>query len=174
VKLIAATSLTVAAALATATFSGHRTIVELGRHDAAMRREQGELAIARESDLLAQKVAATVAVPLGNNTFSDIQPLLDDAKRDAERRGDRRIQWMLVTDVAGQTVARAGTTPEVAQLDEVVALIGEAPPGEVVRHRNGSDWIYGAAITIGKTPIGRLEMGVSTAALDAELAATIR
>jgi serine phosphatase RsbU (regulator of sigma subunit) len=174
VKLIAATSLVVAAAVAASTFSGHRTIEDLGRRDAAMRRQHGELAIARESDLLAQKVAATVAIPLGNNTFSDVQLLLDEAKRDAERRGDRRIQWMVVTDVARQVVAHVGATPNAARLTEVAGLVGEVPPGEVVRKRVGSDWVYGAAIAIGKSVIGRVHMGVSTAALDAELAASIR
>ncbi len=173
-KLIVATSFVVAAAVATATLSGHRTIEELGRHDAAMRREQGELAIMRESDLLAQKVAATVAAPLGNNTFSDIQPLLDAAKRDAEHRGDKRIPWMLVTDIAGQAVAQAGATPDAARMAELVSLLGDPQPGEVVRKRVGSDLVYVAPITIGKNPIGRLHMSVSTAALDAELAATIR
>lgn len=173
VKLIVATSLVVAAAVTTATFSGHRTIEKLGRHDAAMRREQGELAIARESDLFAQKVAATVALPLGNNTFSDIQPLLEEASRDAERRGSRRVQWMFVSDIAGQAVAQVGAIPDSGRLIEVNALLGQAPAGEVARRRVGTGWIYAAPITIGKNPIGQLAMGVSTAALDAELAASI-
>jgi phosphoserine phosphatase RsbU/P len=163
--------LVVAVAVAASAFSGQRTIEELGRDDAAARKRHGELAIQRESDLLTQKVAATVAIPLANNTFSDVQLLLDQARRDAERPGDRRIQWMLVTDVADQVIARSGPAPDPATLAR--ARLDQVAPGQVARTRAGTDWIYASAIALGKTVIGRLHMGVSTAALDAELAASI-
>ena len=174
-KLIATTSIVVAVAVGASAYFGGRAIEELGRRDAAMRREDGERAIQRESELLAQKVAASVAVPLGNNTFSDVPPLLDAAQREPGSRGERRIQWIVVTDVAGQVVAQSGAVPDATRRAELAARVGDLPPGAVKRQQVGAaDWVYGAAITIGASPIGRLHMGVSTAALDAELAASIR
>ncbi len=173
IKLITTTSLVVAAAVATSAASGHRTVETLGRQNAAMRRSQGELSIERESELLAKKVAAAVAIPLGNNTFSDVQPLLDDAKR-GEPRSNLVIQWIVVTDVAGQVIARIGAIPESGRLAELAAALGRVPPGDAVRQRVAADSIYGVRITIGKSVIGSLHVGVSTAALDADLAASIR
>ena len=59
VKLILATSIVVAAALAVATWYGTKTIDELAQAQVKHRREAGETAIARESDLIATSATGT-------------------------------------------------------------------------------------------------------------------
>jgi len=167
VKLIAATSIVVAAAVAASAFFGQRTIQELGRRDAAARRDAGERAILRESRLVAEKVAATVAVPLGGNALGDVQPLLDAARREDAAHG--RILWLIATDVTGQVVGRSGPAPA---RDQLPAADG---PDAIARAALGpATWLYTTPIRIGQVRIGSLQLGVSTAAEDAELAAAIR
>jgi serine phosphatase RsbU (regulator of sigma subunit) len=174
-KLVVATSVVVAAAVAASAFFGQRTIEDLGRSDAASRRDAGERAIFRESELVAQKVAAAIAVPLGTSTFADVAPLLVAAQREDEARGDRRILWAVVRDIADQDVATLGAPPPSERLAEAMARPPEAGTAGSTRHVLApATWLYRAPITIGGTTIGQLLMGVTTAAVDAELAAAIR
>jgi serine phosphatase RsbU (regulator of sigma subunit) len=171
-RLIAATSIVVAAAVAASAFFGQRTIEDLGRRDAASRRDVGERSIIREAELVAERVAASVAVPLANSAFGDVQPLLDAAQRDDQARGDHRILWTIVRDVGGQPIATTGTPPAA----EVLAAAASRRPtsSAVARHPLApATWLYAAPIKVGATIIGQLLMGITTAAVDAELAASI-
>jgi serine phosphatase RsbU (regulator of sigma subunit) len=173
-RLVVATSIVVAAAVAASAFFGQRTIEDLGRGDAASRRDAGERAIIRESELVAQKVAAAIAVPLGTSTFGDVPPLLAAAQREDQARGDHRILWAIVRDVAGQDIATLGAPPPVAALTEALARPPQAGTG-VARHPLApATWLYRAPIVFGGATIGELLMGITTAAVDAELAAAIR
>jgi serine phosphatase RsbU (regulator of sigma subunit) len=174
-RLVVATSIVVAAAVAASAFFGQRTIEDLGRQDAASRRDAGERAIFRESELVAQKVAAAIAIPLGTSTFADVAPLLAAAQHEDQARGDHRILWAVVRDVAGQDIATLGAPPPADRLAEAMARPPEAGTAGSARHALApAAWLYRAPITVGGTSIGQLLMGVTTAAVDAELAAAIR
>jgi serine phosphatase RsbU (regulator of sigma subunit) len=181
VKLILATSIVVAASLAFATWYGARTIDELAQTQVRQRRETGEAAIVRESDLIATSVANAAALPLGTSAYNQIKPVLDAAMRDDAARGEPRIQWLIVTDQTGKIVERTDAAPYAEQLAELEKLIAGATPGRVAYARiraNAPDWIYGTDMvlndpSVGPQPVGKLRMGVSTAALERDLAQQI-
>src|SRR5205807_3341547 len=73
VKLIVATSVVVAVAVGISAVFGQRTIQGLGGRLVDERGTEGRAAIERESDLLADKVAAGTAYSLGQSAFNDVQ-----------------------------------------------------------------------------------------------------
>jgi serine phosphatase RsbU (regulator of sigma subunit) len=183
VKLILATSVVVAAALAIATWYGTRTISELAADQVAARRASGEAAIVRESDLIATSVANAAALPMAQTQLVELTGVLGAAMRDDQARGEHRLQWLVVTDASGRTFPEGRTelapyAEQLADLDTLLATAGTdgkgAPPkpGQVVHARvrpNAPDWIYGTDIALGSLVVGKLRMGVSTAGLEAEL-----
>ena len=177
-KLIVTTSVVVAVAIGVATWLSQRTISDLTNHQIEARHTAGEKSIARESELVVKAVANAVANPLANNMYNDISPPLQQALRDDHASGDDRLQWLLVTDASGTVVATAGKPPKPDQLAGMDKLIGvdRAAGGTGVGHARvgtGSDWVYGAPITVGDHEIGTLRIGVTTAGLDAELQKTL-
>ena len=197
VKLIFATSLVVAVALAVTTFFGQRTMTQLAQSNADARRLSGERAIKRESDLMVKAVATAVALPLASSTYSDIAPLLLAALQDDQQRGDRRLEWLLITDAENVIVQSTPGAPTVATLGAVNQhLAASAPAGQsvsdgIVRTQvasanagasdtmagvpgsAGSHWVYGTTVTLADRVVGTLRMGVSTAGLETELALSI-
>ncbi len=184
-KLIFATSLVVAVALAVTTFFGQRTMTQLAQSNADARRLSGERAIKRESDLMVKAVATAVALPLASSTYSDIAPLLIDALQDDQQRGDRRLEWLLITDAENVIVQSTPGAPTLATLGAVnQQLLATAPAGQpasedIVRAlvasqtAQGSHWVYGTNVKVADRVVGTLRMGVSTAGLEAELAMSI-
>jgi serine phosphatase RsbU (regulator of sigma subunit) len=171
VKLIAATSIVVAVAVAASAYFGQRTIETIGSRDAAARRDAGERAIVRDASLVAEKVAAVVAVPLAGNALGDIQPLLDAALRD-EREHGSQVLWLIAVDASGQVVGQSRDAPVITALPRARET---AVHGRVRRAALAPPmWLYVAPIAIGTATLGELLVGVSTAAVDAELAAAIR
>ena len=77
VKLILATSIVVAAAVGTATWFAQKSINDLTETSISTRRASGARSIVRESELIVKAVATAVAIPLANNQFSDVGPLLE-------------------------------------------------------------------------------------------------
>lgn len=167
-KLIFATSLVVAVALAVTTFFGQRTMTELAQSNADARRLSGERAIKRESDLMVKAVATAVALPLASSAYSDIAPLLQDALDDDRLRGDKRLEWLLVTDAQNTVVQSTPGAPTAAQ-----PLAEQGSEGIARTQAGGSHWIYGTSIKVADRVVGTLRMGVSTAGLEAELAQSI-
>ncbi|HTJ41665.1 MAG TPA: SpoIIE family protein phosphatase [Kofleriaceae bacterium] len=167
VRLIVATSLVVAVAVGTSAFLGYRTIESLANQEVSDRGTDGRAAIERESDLLAEKVAAAAAYALAQSAWSDVQGTLDAALREDTKH---RIEWMMVTDASGQVVAKTGGAPvdAIAQIDQ---RLGSRTHAQIAQ----SDFVYAAPIALGPgtPPVGRLRMGVTTAALDQELAARL-
>lgn len=163
VKLMLTTSILLAAAVAISAWFGQRTIASLARDDAAARRAAGEDAIVRESELLAKNVATASAIPMGQQAYSEIGPLVD-----ATRRAYPRIQWIAVGSDRGQLVASTQGAPEVDFTD-----FPQAATGSAVEHRRVAadrpDWIYASAIRLGDQVVGQLRLGVSTKDLDDEL-----
>ena len=163
VKLMLTTSIVVAAAVACSAWYGQRTIAALARDDANARRTAGEQAIVRESELLAKNVATASAIPMGQQAYSEVGPLVAATVRDYPR-----IQWIAVGSDGGQLVA---STPGAPQAD--FTDFPRAAAGGAIEHRRVADdrpdWIYASAIRVGDQIVGQLRLGVSTADLDAEL-----
>jgi serine phosphatase RsbU (regulator of sigma subunit) len=177
VKLILATSLVVATALTVSTWYGARTIDELARDQATARRAAGEAAIIRESEMIARSVANAASGPLGLTQYADIKHVLASAMAEDAARGEPRVQWLAVTDEKGTPIPESGRT-EKAPYDEQLGHMSKLlsvplKPGDVVHARikpGAPDWIYGTDVHVGDTLVGRVRMGVSTAALEADLA----
>jgi serine phosphatase RsbU (regulator of sigma subunit) len=180
-KLTLATTIVVAAAVAASSWFGQKTIAELAQTQGEVRRVSGERAIIRESELVAKAVANAVALPLAQNAYPDIKPVLDAALRDDRARSDRRLGWLLVTDASGQVVMATDGAPSgaaLAELERVLAAATAAAPaaGDTVAHGrigHGADWVYGTPILLGDHAVGALRIGVTTAGLEAELASAL-
>lgn len=175
VKLIVATSIVVAAAVGTATLFAHRALNEITDDQIAARRASGEAAITRESELVAQAVTTAVALPLGGNNYTDIKPVLDAAlDRDRKSRDDL-VRWLVVLDDNYAVVHKTAGAPDDKALDALAPKLkaGTVGNGVVRAQIGGTDWVYGADITLGASTVGKLEMGVSTAGLESELARSI-
>jgi serine phosphatase RsbU (regulator of sigma subunit) len=178
-KLILASSIVVAAAVAGSAWFSDRTIGELAKSHAASRRTQGEAAISRESDLIVAAAASAAALPLGTNAFADLQPVLETAMRDDAVRARRRVRWLVITDVAGQIAAQTAAAPLPDQLARFEARLPASPNASVVgvvhaRLDDPTEWIYAASVILGNRVVGRVRMGVSSADLESELTASIR
>jgi len=171
-RLVLATSIVVAAAVATATWFSHASLRDLTEQQVAARREAGERAIGRESELIVQAVANAVALPISTGMDADVRPALEAAIRDDAASGDHRVRWFAVVDKAGAVHRTAGAPADLASVERL--LRDGTARGEVVHARlgAGTDWVYGAPITLGG-PQGALRMGVSTAGLEQELGAAL-
>ncbi len=171
-KLIVATSVVVAVAVGASAYFGQRTILDLAGREVAGRSTDGNAAIERESDLLAEKVAAAAAYSLGQTAFNDVQSTLDAELRSDDQRGEHRIEWLLVTDASGQVVAKTAAAP----VDHLAQLDQKLPAGPLAHAQLApSEYVYAASIVLapGQAPVGRLRMGITTAALDRTLARTL-
>jgi len=176
VKLILATSIVVAAAVGTATWFAQKSINDLTETSVNSRRDSGERSIVRESELVVKAAATAVAIPLANNQFADVIPLLDNTIQDDKKTGDNRVQWLVVTDAGGVVVGSTAGAPPKVTLDELERrLIDGVKNGDVVHARAGeaTDWVYGAPVKLGENQLGSLRIGVSTAGLDKELQASL-
>ncbi|MBA3541443.1 MAG: SpoIIE family protein phosphatase [Deltaproteobacteria bacterium] len=199
-KLILATSIVVAAAVAITAWFNSRTIDELNDMHVDARRQTGEDAITNDSERFVQSVAATVAIPLGGHTYNDVNLLVEnalaqdkkraDARRAAARKAagevavpddNHRIRWVVVSDDVGAVVFRTPAAPPAEKLAEQERLLADGiATGDVVHARTGkTDWIYGAPIKLVDVDtkvdrtVGALRIGVSTADLENELNASL-
>ncbi len=176
VKLILATSVVVAAAVGTATWFGQRSIRELTDVQIAARRSAVEHSITRESELVVQAVATAVAIPIAQNTYPDVRPLLDAAIQGDQVSGDHRVQWLVVTDATGAVIERTAGAPTKEVLSELDRRLADGTKnGEIVHAVAGgtSDWVYGSPVKLGASKVGSLRMGVSIAGIDQELQTSI-
>ncbi|MEZ4365699.1 MAG: SpoIIE family protein phosphatase [Kofleriaceae bacterium] len=121
-------------------------------------------------------MASAVALPLAQSTYPDVAPVLTAALAEDAARGDRRLRWLVVTDVEGQVVAqtpgvdgagRAAAEARLAEADADAGVSRAALPG------SSTEWVYGAPVRLGRQVVGALRVGVSTAGLAAELAASL-
>ncbi len=199
-KLILATSIVVAAAVAITAWFNSRTIDELNDMHVDARRQTGEDAITNDSERFVQSVAATVAIPLGGHTYNDVNLLVEnalaqdkkraDARRAAARKAagevavpddNHRIRWVVVSDDVGAVVFRTPAAAPAEKLAEQERLLADGiATGDVVHARTGkTDWIYGAPIKLVDVDtkvdrtVGALRIGVSTADLENELNASL-
>ncbi|HEY4176642.1 MAG TPA: SpoIIE family protein phosphatase [Kofleriaceae bacterium] len=176
VKLVVVTSIVVAVAVGTATWFSQKATTEMTETSIKVRREAGQKAIVRESELVLQAVASAEATPLGTSTLSDIPPLLDAAMKSDKESGDNRIQWLVLTDASGTIVGKSGKPPDEAKLKELDrTLVDGIKEGDVAHAAAGSatDWVYGSPVKLGGSVVGSLRMGVTTAGLEKELAASL-
>jgi serine phosphatase RsbU (regulator of sigma subunit)/HAMP domain-containing protein len=167
VKLILTTSIVVSGAVFASAVYSQRAIRDLAHADAAARGVEGRAAIRREAELLARNVATAVSIPLGASQLSDVPPLLRSAVADYPR-----IQWLLVTDSTGQVVASTAGAPSTSA-DELATELASGAPGLVVHRGEGTQWTYGTMIRLGDQSLGQLRVGVTTAELEAALAASL-
>jgi serine phosphatase RsbU (regulator of sigma subunit) len=170
VKLIVATSFVVAAAVAISAYVGERTIEDLAAREVKDIGDKGRAAIERESDLIAEKVAAASSHALSQTEQNDVQATLDNELRGAQKSGELRIEWLLVTDQSGGVFAKTQDAP----IDRLADLDGKLGGAGALSHApvGASEYVYAAPIIVtpGQPPIGRVRMGISTAALDQSLA----
>ncbi|MCE9580397.1 MAG: SpoIIE family protein phosphatase [Deltaproteobacteria bacterium] len=172
VKLIAATLVVVVVGVTASTYFARRAITELATAHVKDRSDEGRRAIAREADLLAEKVAATEAYALGNNSSAEVQPLLDAVMKDDRASGDDRLEWLMVSDASGQVVAKTAGAPvdRIAELDK---LVPGTQAGVVHAQLAPSEFLYRAPIMTGASQVGTLRMAVSTRRLDDRLTAAL-
>jgi len=175
VRLVLATSIVVAAAVGAATWFSHASIQDLTGKQVAARRQAGEHAIVRESELIVQAVANAVALPISMGMDADVRPALEAAIRDDQASGDHRVRWFVVVDKTGAVHRTAGAPQAPEAQGSIERLLRDGVKrGEIVHARQGgTDWVYGAPITLGGNQgmlrQGELRMGVSTAGLEQEL-----
>jgi serine phosphatase RsbU (regulator of sigma subunit) len=166
VKLIVATSIVVAVAVGAATWFSQIAIRDLTETQIAARRQVGETSIVRESELMAQAVANAVALPVSSNMDADVKPVLTGAIANDQAK---RVQWLVVVDRSGAVHATPGAP---ADLERLRHLLADGIANGGIRHARAgtsTDWVYGAPVALGATPLGDLLMGVSTAAFEREL-----
>ena len=135
-RLVLATSIVVAAAVAAATWFSHASIRDLTEQQVAARREAGEHAIVRESELIVQAVANAVALPISTGMDADVRPALEAAIRDDAASGDHRVRWFAVVDKAGAVHRTAGAPADLASIERL--LRDGTKHGEVVHARLGA------------------------------------
>ena len=182
-KLMATTSLLLIAAVGIAAWAGLATIRASARREVETRRQDGEQAIRREAELLARTMAATAALPLAGSSFADVVNLAETAREQYPR-----IVWLVITDTqdgpeARKVVARTGPAPARAEL---AAELRAHPPGHVITRRQSEDqtddqadeagaslWVAATQITVGQRALGDVQLAVSTADLEAALAASL-
>ncbi len=165
VKLMLTTSIVVAAAVAISAWFGQRTIAALARDDVAARRTTGEAAIVREAELLTKNVATATAIPMAQQAYGEVGPLIAATLRDYPR-----IQWIAIAS-DGKLVASTMGAPTVA-FDDLTDARGSVGHRRIAPDK--PDWIYGTDIRLGEQVLGQLRLGVSTAELDAELARVVK
>jgi serine phosphatase RsbU (regulator of sigma subunit) len=169
VKLIVATSFVVAAAVSISAYFGERTIEDLAGREVTDVGKDGRASIERESELLTEKVAGAATHALSLTEQSDVQAMLDNELHAAQAGPQRSIEWLLVTDASGAVFAKTAGAP-VDKLAELDAKLG-AKGGVTHAELGPSEYVYAAPIVEapGQPPIGRVRMGISTAALDQSL-----
>src|SRR5205085_8882314 len=105
----------------------------------AARRQLGEKAITRESELVVQAVATSVDLPLANNQYADLQLLIDSRLAEDIKVGDNRLQWLVVFDSTGTPVARTKAAPEKDALAELERRLADGiKTGDVVHAQAGT------------------------------------
>ncbi len=182
-KLILATSFVVVAAVGISTWFSQTTIIALTERQVATRRAAGEASIKRESELVTHAVAKEIAQPLSVTQLEDVRLALVAALRDP------RITWIAVRyarnpekpDEPGALVhalaSGGGVAPTAAALaaydTKLPAPPADDPTAVMSARLDGPDTVYGAKIKFGPTDAGELRMGVTTADLERELAASI-
>ena len=175
VKLVLTTSVVVAVAVGAATWFTRRSINDLTQAQVRARRTSGEKAITRQSDLAVQSIANALAHPLANSQYTDIPPVLDQAIRE-DKAGDHQLQWLSIADDTGEVVQASPGAPSGAKLAELDKLLAAGiKDGDVVHARigSGADWVYGEPIKLADKQVGAIRIGVTTAGLEGELAATL-
>jgi serine phosphatase RsbU (regulator of sigma subunit) len=168
VKLMLTTTIVVAAAVGASAYFGAKTIRELAASDAAVRRTAGNATIKRESELVASNIAGAAAIPLAQQALSEVGPLVE-----AKLREYPRLQWVVIGTPTGDVVHATGGAPKLdfRRFPETMTQPGLVAREQVAPDR--PDWIYATAIRLGDGVVGQLRMGVSTKALDEELAAAL-
>jgi serine phosphatase RsbU (regulator of sigma subunit) len=168
-------SIVVAAAVATTMLFAERAIDRIRDAQIAARAEDGQNAIARDSELVAQAVAASVAFPLTTSTYDEVESLLEAALDQDHRSGEHRFVWLLARDTAGTVVAKTRDAPSAAKLDDHERRLADGLVNNGVVHASigGFESVYGADIKLQGTFVGKLRMGVSVDRLQRKLDAAI-
>jgi serine phosphatase RsbU (regulator of sigma subunit) len=171
VKLIATMSVVVAAAVGVAMLFAQRAIDRIRDAQVIARSEDGQNAIARDSELVAQAVAASVAFPLTTSTYEEVEAVLDAAIDQDHRSGEHRFVWLLARDTAGRVVARTRDAPSPTKLDTYERRLADGLVNNGVVHASigGFESVYGADIKLQGTFVGKLRIGVSADHLERKL-----
>ncbi len=177
VKLTLATMAVVAAAVGAAAFFSLRAINDLASRDAAERRRAGEADIQRESEAMARVIASSAGLPLSQNAFKYMEGLVAETVA-----GNSRVKWMLIADAESNKILIRSSTPDTPKdevlSDSLLAEVAKAGADDVKSLRDPRDptrITFGAKLEVvaedtgQPLTVGQLRLGVSTAALEAEL-----
>ena len=175
VKLILATSIVVAAAVGVVTWFSQTAIADVTKMQIDARRQASELAIQRGSVQLVQSISKVLALPVSNRMLNEIPLVLTEAVAENKATGDQRVAWLVVSDATGDLVGATQRAPDKAQLAAHDRLLANGVKTGQVMHAKigGTDWVYRVPVTIGTQQVGTLWMGVTTAGLEQELAASL-
>ena len=175
VKLIATLSTVVAVAVGVVMLFAERAIDRVRDAQITARAQDGQSAIARDSELVAQAVAASVAFPLTTSTYDEVEILLEAAIDQDRRSGEHRFRWLLARDTTGAVVAKSRDAPSSTRLDDYERRLADGLVNNGVVHASlgGSELVYGADIKLQGTFVGKLRMGVSIDGMQRKLDAAI-
>ena len=96
VKLVVAASIIVALVTGVVTAVAEHELDAITEDQIALRRQAGEEAIQRTSQLLVSAVATAIKLPLSTSAYSEIKPILDAALADDRAQRDSRLLWLAV------------------------------------------------------------------------------
>lgn len=133
-------------------------------------------AITRESELIAKSVATAVALPLATSAYSDVAPVLNDAMADSRTRGNKRIDWLLVTDADGGVVQRTEAAPSDAELAPLRTLAQRAELDKQIVQQPGAQpahSVLAARVRLSDKTVGAVLIGISTEDLENSLRAGV-
>jgi phosphoserine phosphatase RsbU/P len=171
VKLVVPISFLVAASVAAAGWVSLGTIHRLAEREAASRRRDGKAAIERQSEIMAGNAGNAAALLLAEGNYSYLDPLVQRTVSE-----DSRLTWMLIADAASdRIVARTAGAPAGAVLADAIRDQVAGSDRAVFLHdpSDPTRFVLGVRLMVGDRLVGQLRLGVSTAALEAELARTI-
>jgi sigma-B regulation protein RsbU (phosphoserine phosphatase) len=173
VKLILTTALLLAVAIGAAAVFSLRTIQGLGAREAEQRRQAGEAAIRRQSELTARKSATSAAPALADNATTYLDALVEQTVAE-----DPNIEWIVIADaLSRRVVSRSRSAPPMTSLDDALHdKVMAAAEDTVVTERDAADptrYVVGVKIALGGRVIGEVRLGVSTGDLERALEASI-
>src|SRR5262249_40607484 len=154
-------SIVIAAAMGVSTWFSQATINDITDSQINLRRQSAEKAINRESELVVQSVATSIAQPFSLQYYEDVKLLLAGALKEDKASGDNRIRWLVLFDGDQPVYPTAGAPPTTKLVELRKTLAGGVKHGDVSYARTGSDWVYGAPVKLGNEVKGQLVMGVS-------------
>jgi serine phosphatase RsbU (regulator of sigma subunit) len=174
--MIVGTSVLLALALGVSALLASRSITGLAAEQAAARRAAGELEIRQRGEALVRTVGLATATPFAGSDVSQLRSFAAELAR-----SDHDLAWIAWVDghsrkvVVLHTGSDPSTAPaEGAVLDDELQRELTAPDAPDLAERRGGGRVdLGGNLRVGGTLVGQLRLAMTTAALEASIAASI-